>query len=158
MRRTFADALLKEMQENDKIYLLVGDLGYKVFDSHFAAFPDRAMNCGASEQAMMDIAVGLALSDKIPFVYTITPFLLRGYETIRTYINHEKIAVHMVGSGRDHDYGNGDGFSHDAADIGEVLAPFKNITQYYPETKEEIPDLLKTIITSSNPTFLSLRR
>ena len=157
MRKTFAVELHKQMEKNDKIYLLVGDLGYKMFDKIREDFPDRAINCGAAEQAMLDIATGLALEGKVPFVYTITPFLLRGFETIRTYLDHECIAVHMVGSGRDKDYAH-DGWSHDASDIKDLLTPFKNVKQYYPETKEEIPDLVKTIINSSNPTFLSLRR
>ena len=154
----FSDALHNEMEKNGDIFLLVGDLGYKMFDNQFAAFPERTINVGAAEQSMLDIAVGLALEGKIVFVYTITPFLLRGYETIRTYINHENIPVHMIGAGRDDDYGLDDGFSHDATDIKELLDPFTNITQYYPETKEEIPALVKKIIKNNKPSFLSLRR
>lgn len=157
MRRTFADELHKHMKKNENIYLLVGDLGYKMFDQIREEFPDRAINTGAAEQAMLDIAVGLALDGKIPFTYTITPFFLRGFETIRTYINHENIPVHMIGSGRDKDYAH-DGFSHDASDIKYFLTPFDNLDQYYPESKEDIPAILATIIQSSSPSFLSLRR
>jgi len=158
MKRTFTDALYKQMQKNENVFLLVGDLGYKMFDKQFKDFPDRTYNMGASEQAMLDIACGLALEGKIVFVYTITPFLLRGYETIRTYINHESIPVHMIGAGRDDDYGVDDGFSHDATDIKDLLDPFKNIKQYYPEKKEDIPVLLAGIIKDNKPNFLSLRR
>jgi len=157
MRRTFADELHKQMEKNENIWLLVGDLGYKVFDNQFAAFPERTINVGAAEQAMLDIAVGLALEGKIPFCYTITPFFLRGFETIRTYINHERIPVHLVGSGRDKDYAH-DGFSHDASDIGDLLNHLENILQLYPKSKEEIPALLPQIVESLAPTFLSLKR
>ena len=154
----FAGALYNEMVSNPDIIVLTGDLGFGMFDKIKEDFPDRFINCGAAEQAMLDIACGLALEGKIPFTYTITPFLLRGYETIRTYINHEKIAVHMIGAGRDEDYGVDDGFSHTATDIKGLLDPFKNIEQHYPENKEDIPALLASIIKTNKPSFLSLRR
>jgi len=157
MKAAFSKALYNEMVKNDKIFFLTGDLGFKLWDNQFAAFPERTINCGASEQAMLGIAVGLALEGKIPFVYTITPFFLRAYEAIRLYLNHDNIAVHMVGSGRDKDYAH-DGFSHDASDIEELLTPFKNIKQFYPVDKEDIASILAGIISSNNPTFLSLKR
>lgn len=157
MRKTFQQELLKAMSRNDNIYLLTGDLGYKMFDLHRETYPQRAINCGASEQAMLDIAVGMAYDGKIPFAYTITPFLLRGFETIRTYINHENLQVKLVGSGRDKDYAH-DGFSHDASDIKDFLDPMKNIVQFFPEDKGEIPDVLEEIIKNEKPSFISLKR
>ena len=32
MRNTFANLVLEEMKENDNIYVIVGDVGYGVFD------------------------------------------------------------------------------------------------------------------------------
>lgn len=158
MRRTFADCLLEEMQFNKDIFLLMGDLGYKVFDAHIVSFPDRVINCGASEQMMLDVAVGLAQSGKIPFVYSITPFLLyRGFETLRTYINHENVNVKLIGSGRDKDY-EIDGFSHDATDVKTILSTLPNIIQYWPSKKEEIKGMIQEMIINNKPSFLSLVR
>lgn len=157
MRRTFADALLIEARKNPKIILLTGDLGYKMWDQLREELPEQFVNTGAAEQALLDIACGLALEGRIPFVYTITPFLLRGFETLRTYIDHEKINVKLIGGGRDKDYAH-DGFSHDASDIKDFLTPLKNIKQYFPETKEEIPNLVTEMVNSDQPSFISLRR
>jgi len=157
-RGYFTGALYNEMVDNDSIFCLSGDLGFGQFDMIRVDFQDRFINTGAAEQTMLDIACGLALEGKTPFVYTITPFLLRGYETIRTYIDKEKIPVHMIGAGRDNDYGVDDGFSHDATDIKGLLDPFKNIKQHYPENKEDIPALVAKIIKTNQPSFLSLRR
>lgn len=157
MRRTFQKALLNEMMENDKIFLLTADLGYKMFDSHFAAFPDRVLNTGAAEQAMLDIAVGLAYDGKIPFCYTITPFFYRGFETIRTYINHEKLPVHLIGSGRDRDYAH-DGMSHWSDDIEKYLDQMENIHQYWPRKKSDIKVMVKAMVNSDKPSFISLQR
>ena len=158
MRRTMADALLKEMQKNDKIFLLVGDLGYKVWDEHFKLFPKRCINCGASEQAMLDIAVGLAYDGKIPFCYSIATFLVyRPFETLRTYIDFENLPVKLVASGRNDDYKE-DGISHDATDVGLFLSPLANIIQYWPKSKGIIPKMLKQMLADEGPSFISLKR
>ena len=104
MRRTFRDQLESEMRENDKITLLVGDVGYGLFDSTRKEFPDRVINAGASEQLMIGMAVGMAMEGIIPVAYSITPFVLyRPFEVIRNYVNEENIPVKLVGSGRNDD-------------------------------------------------------
>ena len=76
MRRCFADILYQHMARNKDIWVLTADLGYKMWDMIRDDYPKRFINVGASEQAMMGMAVGLALEGKVPIVYSITPFLL----------------------------------------------------------------------------------
>lgn len=156
-RGWFAGSLYNEMIKNEKIFVLTGDLGYGQFDKIRADFPDRFINTGAAEQSLLDISCGLALEGKIPVVYTITPFFLRGFETIRTYIDHEKIPVHMVGGGRDKDYAH-DGYSHDASDIRDFMNLLPNIKQYWPDIIEEIPSIISEMLASNLPTFISVTR
>ncbi len=159
MKKTFAAELLKQARTNKDIFVLTGDLGFGVWDQFRDGLPDRFLNCGASEQAMMGIAVGLVLEGKIPFVYSITPFLLwRPAETIRLYIGHENIGVKLVAAGRDDDYSKSDGFSHDAKDAGDFLSLFPNIKQLWPEDKSQIETLVELMITDPSPYFISLRR
>jgi len=157
MRRICADVLLTEMQNNKDIFILMGDLGYKMWDVHIVSFPDRVINCGASEQMMMDVAVGLAQSGKIPFVYSITPFLIyRPFEAIKLYLSEERANVKLLASGRDKDY-KIDGPSHDGTGVENYLELLK-IPAYFPKTKEEIPNIIKQMVRKTGPEFLSLRR
>ena len=110
MKKQFFDRMDKIMTENIDVYLLMVGLGYPRVSEFLLKYPDRAFNTEASEQTAFDIAVGLALGGKIPFVYTITPFLFRGWETIRSYINYQKLNVKLVGVGRNNDYSKKDGF------------------------------------------------
>lgn len=158
MRGCFGHNLYKNMAKNKDIVLVVGDLGYKLFDPHFEDFPGACINCGAAEQSMMGIACGLALSGKIPVVYSITPFLVyRPFETIRNYVDKERLNVKMVGSGRDKDYAH-DGFSHDASDVKPILDTFGNIKQYYPEDKVELETAIVDMFSNFGGSFLSLSR
>lgn len=158
-RGHFAFELYKHMAKNDKIYLISCDLGYGMFDAHREDFPDRFIQAGASEQAAMGIAVGLALQGKTPFIYSITTFLIyRPFEWIRNYLNEEGVAVRLIGSGRDKDY-EIDGFSHDCSDIANcMLLLFRQINAWYPQDKAEIIGITETMIKSNRPSFISLRR
>ena len=84
MRGEFGYYLYLGMAMDPNIILLVGDLGYKLFDCHREDMENQFINVGASEQAMIGVASGLALSGKTPVCYSITPFLIyRGFEGIR---------------------------------------------------------------------------
>lgn len=157
-RGFFAHELHKQMRKNHKIWVITGDLGYGMLDRIRDDFPDRFINVGAAEQAMMGIAVGLALEGKIPFVYSITTFLLcRPFETIRNYVNGEAIPVRLVGSGRNKDYLR-DGISHWPLDDKKIMKVFKEIKSCWPEAKEEIPDLVREMIRINVPWYVNLKR
>lgn len=158
MRGYFSYELHELMSKNEDIYLITADLGYKIFDDIKKYFPYRFINVGASEQSMIGIGVGLALENKIPICYSITPFLLyRPFEFIRNYINYEKIPVILVGSGRNKDYKH-DGFTHWSQEDEEVMKLFPNIDSYWPANKECIGTLLNKIIDSKKPSYLNLSR
>lgn len=157
-RGYFTYALHEHMSEDKTIWVITGDLGYGALDAIRQDFPNRFINAGASEQAMMGVAVGLAAEQQKPFVYSITPFLLaRPFETIRNYVDHEEAPVRLVGSGRMTDYAH-DGFSHDASDAVDILKLFPNIARYFPTDKSQIPNIVDIMVKTNRPQFISLRR
>jgi len=157
MKKDFFDYLLKLMGENKKIYTIFVGLGYPRFKEFKKKYPSRVINSEAAEQTALDIAVGLAMSGKIVFTYTITPFYWRAAETIRQYINHEQLHIIMCGAGREDDYSKEDGFSHDATDIS-ILMDGLSIPSYWPNNKQELMKNMQELVKKENPCFLSLRR
>lgn len=157
-RRRFADELYSQMLINNKIIVITGDLGYKMWDQIKSKFPDRFINVGAAEQALIGISIGLALKGKIPVAYSITSFLLfRPFETIRNYINNEKIPVKLIGSGRDKDYFQ-DGFSHWSEEDKKVMEIFKNIKSFWPDSADKVPELVKKMLNDKKPWYINLKR
>jgi len=158
MRRCFVDILHEKMRVNKKIWVITADLGYKMWDEIKIDYPDRFINVGAAEQTMIGLGVGLALEGKIPFVYSITPFLLyRPFETIRNYINNEKIPVKLIGAGRNRDYCH-DGFSHWSEEDREIMKILSNIRSRWPEENSEIKGLIKDMLENDSPYYINLRK
>jgi len=155
-RQRFTELLTEEMRQNENIILLVGDVGYKVFDHLREEYPDRVINPGAAEQLMIGMAAGLAMDGKIPVCYSITPFVLyRPFEFIRNYVNHENLPVKLVGSGRNDDYGLC-GPSHFAWEDLDVMKALPNIDIHYPTFPEEID--IKRFLYSESPSYINLQR
>lgn len=161
IRGWFGRSIYFEMIKNPDIVLITADLGYGLFDRHREDFPDRFYNVGASEQLAVGAAVGLALSGRMPFVYSITSFLLfRAFEWHRNYVNHERIPVRLVGSGLDKDYAH-DGITHQPSQNELSIlfkGMFKNIDMYVPEDKTEVPSMVEKMTMRNQPSFICLRR
>lgn len=157
-RGWFAYELYNQMVKDESIWVLTGDLGYKMLDFIKKDFPERFLNVGSAELAMIDIAVGLALKGKKPFVYSITTFLLRRpFEALFLYLHHEGIPVRLIGAGRDHDYALY-GMSHWSNDDKDIMNVLKNIHALWPTEKQEIPKLVKQMVTESEPWYINLSR
>jgi transketolase len=156
MRGELGFELYKAMRKNKKIWILLPDQGYKLFWPHKDDFPERVIITGAAEQAVTGMAIGLALKGKIPFIFSLTPFVLfRNYEWVRNYIFYENIPVKLIGQGRGNDYLT-DAYTHTAWGDKEVLSTFKNIEQFWPDHIDEVPKMVKEMITNKKPSFISL--
>ena len=100
MRNAYLEALYELAKNNKDIISLNADIGAIVFDKFKNDFPEQFINCGVAEPNMMGVAAGLASCGKIPFTYTITPFLtMRTYEQIKNDICLHNANVKIVGVG-----------------------------------------------------------
>ena len=80
-RDVFIKEIIKSLESDKSIYFLSADFGAPALDELRERFPNNFLHCGISEQAMLDIASGLALDGKKVFVYAMAPFLsLRSIE------------------------------------------------------------------------------
>lgn len=158
MRKTFFDLVENYMESDENIYFLTGDLGFKYVDNIKEKYSERYFNVQAAEQLLVGAGVGLALSEKIPICYSITPFIIsRPHEWLRNYLDHDKIPVKLVGAGRDKDYID-NGFTHWAEDMHGIMSSFKNIKIYEPHTKHELISCFEDYIYNDKASFLSLGR
>ena len=84
MRNAFIQTLSALAADDERIWLLTGDLGYSVLEAYYERFPQRYVNVGVAEQNLTGLAAGLASCGKIVFTYSIANFpTLRCLEQIR---------------------------------------------------------------------------
>ena len=154
MRRKFGHILNKLANKDEKIVLLVGDIGYGVFDEYRSKYNKRFYNLGICEQSIISVAAGMSLQGLNPWVYTITPFLIeRPFEQIKLDIDQQNANVKLVGFA---DYPSL-GPTHSELNGKKLMSIFKNIKSYFPKNGNETRKYIKQINNSKNPCFLSLK-
>ncbi len=154
MRRVFGKKICDLAQKDKKIILIVGDIGYRVFDEYRERFSDRFYNLGICEQSIIGVAAGMALQGFKPWVYTITPFLIeRPFEQIKLDVDQQNININLVGFA---DYPTL-GPTHSELNAKKLMSLFKNINSYFPKDGLETDKFIKQMYKSKKPCFLSLK-
>ena len=154
MRKIFGELICEFCKKSPDVILITGDIGYGIFDEVRKAFPDRYLNLGICEQSIIGVAAGMALQGAIPFVYTITPFLIeRPFEQIKLDIDQQNIPVKLIGYS---DYPTL-GPTHTELDGPKLMSLFNNITAYFPDTEQKCVDDLWAAFECCGPAFVSLK-
>jgi len=155
MRREFGKIITELAERDENIILIVGDIGYGIFDSYRENFPNRFINLGVREQAMVGFAAGMALEGFRPYVYTITPFLIeRPFEQIKIDIDEQNVNVKLVGYA---DYPT-QGPTHSELDAKGLMGLLKKTISYFPTDSEETRRAVVESYKHQKPTFISLKK
>lgn len=158
MRKAFFKALEDLAETHDDIYLLTGDLGFNLFDSFRAKYPDRFYDIGVAESNMIGIAAGLSLSGKNVYCYSIIPFLImRTYEHIRLNIAYNNLNVKLVGVGGGFTYGL-EGFTHFGLEDLALMKVLPNMTVVVPADPVEAERLARISYEYPSPFYIRLGR
>ena len=154
MIRKFGKIINELAKKDNKIVLLVGDIGYRIFDDFRKDNPDRFFNLGICEQSLIGTAAGMSLEGLKPWVYTITPFLIeRPFEQIKLDIDQQNANVKLVGFA---DYPQL-GPTHAEIDAKKLMNLFKNIKSYYPKDSIETEKSVYNSYQNVGPNFISLK-
>ncbi len=137
MRGALTRTLVQLAEEDPRILLLTGDLGYMALEPFAERFPDRFFNVGVAEQNMVGLATGLAEAGFIPFVYSIVTFAsLRAYEFIRNGPVLHQLPVRIAAVGGGFEYGH-NGLTHYGLEDVGVMRIQPGITVISPADYEQ---------------------
>ena len=143
---------------DDRIHLLVADIGFGVVETFAQKFPDRFLNVGVAEQNLTGIAAGIALSGKIVFTYSIANFpILRCLEQIRNDVCYHKANVKMVSVGGGYSYGPL-GMTHHATEDIAILRALPEMTVVAPGDPLEVRAGTRAVVEHPGPCYLRLGR
>jgi len=156
MRNAFIDELTAIAHSDEKVFLMVGDLGFGVVEDFETRFPERFLNAGVAEQNMMGMAAGLASSGYKVFVYSIGNFpVFRCLEQIRNDVCYHELDVSIVSIGAGLSYGTL-GYSHHAVDDIGVMNALPGMTIYSPADDSETRLALRASLSVSTPKYFRL--
>ena len=156
MRNAFITQLIEEARKDEKIFLIVGDLGFSVVEPFQNEFPDRFLNAGIAEQNMTGIATGLAKEGYTVFTYSIGNFpTLRCMEQIRYDVCYHEANVKIIAVGGGFAYGPL-GTSHHATEELGMLRVIPNLTVCAAGDPMEAKRITSMFVHKTGPCYLRL--
>lgn len=158
-RNAFAEKLVALGKHNQKIYALSCDSasggGLSPF---FAAYPERSVEIGISEQNAVSIAAAMSRENLIPVLVIINPFLtMRAFEQIRDDLGYVHSNVKVVGSGGGLAYSTL-GATHIAVEDISLMRTIPNLTILAPGDADEVEFALEQAIAIDGPVYIRMPR
>ena len=145
-------------ERDDRIYLIVADIGFGVVETFARKFPERFLNVGVAEQNLTGLAAGVALAGKIVFTYSIANFpILRCLEQIRNDVCYHKANVKIVSVGGGYSYG-ALGMTHHATEDLAILRALPEMAVIAPGDPLEVRAATRAIVERPGPCYLRLGR
>lgn len=156
MRATFLKSLEELYKNDENVFVLTADLGFKLFDNFRTICPDRFYNIGVAEANMIGIASGLSLSGRNVYCYSIIPFLvMRAFEQIRVDIAYHNLNVKLIGVGGGFTYGL-EGFTHFGLEDLALMRSLSNMTVVVPSDPLEASALARISHEYKGPMYIRL--
>lgn len=156
-RRECIDTLIELAERDDKVVLIVADVGFNYAEKFAEKFPNRYFNLGVTEQSIVIIAAALALDGWRPFVYSMINFVaFRPFEMVRNAIAMHNAPVTLLGVKGSAAY-KFLGFSHnmdfDDEDVYH-LKPYMYCS--VPESPEKVREEIENIYRIGKPAYMRL--
>ncbi|MDL1886034.1 transketolase family protein [Anaerolineae bacterium CFX8] len=159
MREGYGKALAAYGAANPNVIVLDVDTSASTLTHFFAKqYPERFYNIGIAEPCMIDVAVGLALSGKIPFANGFSALLaLRALEQIRTCVAYARTNVKIAAS-----YAGVSDFKdgpthHSIMDIA-IMRAMPEMTVIVPADANEAGAWVPVIAEYDGPVYLRISR
>lgn len=156
MRQQFTATVTSLEERDERVVLLLNDIGVWAFRHLKAAYPNRVHNLGILEQASIGVSAGLALTGYIPIFHTIAPFIVeRGYEQLKDDFGYQNLNGNFVSVGASFDY-SALGMTHYCpGDVG-ALMQIPNMQIVLPGTAKEMDCLMTQAYDNGSPTYFRL--
>jgi transketolase len=159
MRLAYGQALVALGESHPDVVVLSADVSNSDHSYMFEeVFPERFFNVGIAEQCLVDVAVGLAYSGKIPFANTFAfLFATRALEMVRSHICYGEANVKLMGAyaGLSDSF---DGPTHHSVTDVAIMRSLPNMTIVIPGDPVALKKLLPQVAEWPGPVFFRLNR
>ena len=158
-RDAFAQTLCSLAEHDDRIVAVVNDsVGSSKLGGFQKRFPDRLVNVGIAEQAMVGVGAGLAAGGRIPFVSAASCFLTaRAMEQIKVDVAYSRHHVVLCGQSPGVAYGELGPTHHSPEDLAWLRA-IPGMTVVVPADPAETAAAVNWAAAHDGPVFLRVSR
>ena len=158
-REAYGKALVEFGAQYDNLVVLDADLAAATKTGMFKkAYPDRFFDCGIAENNMIGVAVGLALSGKIPFASSFAMFAAgRSFEQVRNSIGYPHANVKIGATHGGITVGE-DGATHQCLEDFALMRTVPSMTVICPADAAEARLAVKAAIDNDGPMYLRFGR
>lgn len=158
-RDGFGHGLVELGERNENVVAIGADVSGSVKTSYFQErFPERFISVGVSEQNATTVAVGLALSGKVPFFSSYSAFAaFRNADQIRVSICYNEANV-KIGGGHSGLTVGPDGATHQSLEEVAFLRTLPNMTLICPADYEQAKKATIAIGEMVGPAYLRFGR
>lgn len=158
-RNGYGDGLVEAGERDPNVVVLTGDLAESTRAHLFQKkFPERFVECGVSEQNMMGVAAGMALSGKIPFVSSYAVFVPgRNWDQLRVSVCYSNANVKVAGAHAGISVGP-DGATHQALEDIAITRVLPNLTVIVPCDYLETKKATLALASMKGPAYFRFTR
>ena len=159
MRTGYGETLVELGAVNKNVVVVGGDTTQSLKTSLFGdKYPERFFNVGIAESNVVSIAVGLALSGKVPFASTYAAFIPgKCVDQIRNAIAYEKVNVKIVVSHGGLSVGP-DGGSHQQIEDLAITRAIPNMHVIVPADEISTRKLVYLVAEMHGPVYMRIAR
>lgn len=156
MRKSFTATVCDVVEHDERLQLILGDIGVFGFKQLAEARPQSVLNIGILEQAMVGVAAGMAMDGRIPIVHSIAPFLVeRCLEQLKIDFAYQGLSGKFVSVGASFDYAALGCTHHCPADVGTLLG-IPDMDIVIPGTGDEFDKLFRSSLYDGRNTYFRL--
>ncbi|HEX6867606.1 MAG TPA: transketolase C-terminal domain-containing protein [Candidatus Limnocylindrales bacterium] len=157
MRDAFARTTIDLLDGDPRVALVLAEIsvsGY--FAPALERHPQRAINIGIAEAAMVGIAAGFAMEGFHPIAHSIAAFMAeRPYEQLKLDIGYQGLGGTFVGIGGSYDYA-AEGATHHAPGDAQVMTAIPRMGVLVPGHADEVSTLIRATYADPDPAYLRL--
>lgn len=155
-REQFVATMTELLDADERAAVVIADISGDRFVPAAIRHPDRVINVGIREQAMIGVAAGLALAGLRPVAHSYASFLVeRPFEQIKLDLGHQDIGAVLVSIAGSYD-ASGEGRTHQSPGDVALLDTIPGWTIQLPGHPSEVDQLLRAAVGAEGRMYLRL--
>lgn len=156
MRETFAATAQEALDRDPRAAIVTAVISRDRFRRAAQRHPERVIDVGIREQALIGVAGGLALTGLRPIVHSYAPFLVeRPFEQLKIDLGHQGVGAILVSIGASYDAA-GAGRTHQAPGDVALVDTLPGWTVHAPGHPDEVQEALDRALPQESPVYMRL--